>query len=65
MGNSRAVLTAPCVGLFVGALLCGSVLYAQQRDAPAAAQPPFAEGLAPFDIIDTPGSTQIEAHSRK
>lgn len=57
MGKSRAVLAALCTGLLVGVLSTASMLYAQSKGAPP--PEPSASVLAPFDIIDTPGSTYL------
>lgn len=55
MGPRRS-LASLSLGVLVGALLAGGVLFAQQR------APSTAAGAAPapgFEIVDTPGSTYL------
>lgn len=66
MGSPRPVLIALSCGLLAGALLTGSMLYAQSPPdapvvpvAPVGRGEPIASSSAPFDIIDTPGSTYL------
>jgi hypothetical protein len=48
------------VGVLCGSLATGSALYAQGKGAaPPAAAPVAGDPTAPFDIVDTPGSTYL------
>jgi hypothetical protein len=56
MRPPRTALAALATGLLIGSLATAGALYAQKKDAPV---PPLVDTNAPFDIIDTPGSTYL------
>jgi hypothetical protein len=56
MRPPRSPLVTLATGLLIGSLATAGALYAQKKDAPAA---PVLDPNAPFDIIDTPGSTYL------
>jgi hypothetical protein len=52
----RSSMVALAAGVLCGSLLTATVLYAQKSQAPA----PVADyTTAPFEIVDTPGSTYL------
>lgn len=53
---TRSPLLTLATGLLIGSLATAGALYAQKKDAPAA---PVLDPTAPFDIVDTPGSTYL------
>ena len=57
---SGSLMVALATGVLAGSLLTATVLYAQKKDPAPQAPAPIADfTTAPFDIVDTPGSTYL------
>ena len=64
--NSRSLVGALTAGILVGSLSTATVLYAQKKEStgsntgtPIAPAPVADYTTAPFEIVDTPGSTYL------
>lgn len=58
--SHRSFLVALTAGVIAGSLSTATVLYAQKKEAAPQAPAPIADfTTAPFEIVDTPGSTYL------